>query len=206
MELTTKKCAALECTVAVSSDWLMCKRHWKMVPAEIQEDVWDAQRAGDKARMLETASEAANAVQTREIEVGQRCRSCGATIFFATCVRSQRPIPIDTQPTADGNLMVRGGKKSTQLYAKKVDAKGVVGEKRDGADLYTCHFATCPQANEWRAHNRRYKITNKKTGEVGSLGAPSLSAAKKAVESRWKNSGAKYKLSDFAITLDAGGN
>ena len=86
------------------------------------------------------------------------CRSCGAKIHWVE-VRSGKKMPVDPEPidvddmedgmivvTADGEIVrsehgrlyVPGGK------AWKGEGKGIEG--------FISHFATCPQANEWRRH------------------------------------------------------
>ena len=148
MELTTTKCAAMGCEMAVSSDFLMCRRHWQMVPKPLQEAIWEAHHAKDRAQHLTVVAQATEIVRSREVEIGRRCRSCNAAIFYALSVTNQRPMPIDAVPVPGGNVLVRQGKKSTQLYAKvagKSDGNGDGQEER-----YTSHFATCPQASEWR--------------------------------------------------------
>ena len=145
MDLKTTKCAAMSCTMAVSSDFLMCRRHWRMVPKETQEEIWEAHHAGDAAQLLTLVSHAAEIVRMREIEIGRRCRSRNAPIFYALSVTNQQPMPIDANPDPSGRVLVRRGKKSTQLYAK------VVGTDANGEEeRFTSHFATWPQANEWR--------------------------------------------------------
>jgi hypothetical protein len=67
-----------------------------------------------------------------------KCRSCGAPIIWAL-TENDRRMPVDAEPDPAGNLMlVRRG---TATYAKVVQpAKG----------NHRPHFATCPQASEWR--------------------------------------------------------
>lgn len=146
METGTPKCAAMGCTMAVSSDFLMCRRHWKMVPKTLQEEIWEAHHARDRAQHLTLVAQAKEIVRSREVEIGRRCRSCNAAIFYALSATNQHPMPIDSLPTGNGNLLVRQGKKSTQLYAKVVSKE----ERKTDEERYTSHFATCPQAAEWR--------------------------------------------------------
>lgn len=38
-------CAAIGCTASVKPEYLMCRRHWRMVPIPLQRAVWRAWRA-----------------------------------------------------------------------------------------------------------------------------------------------------------------
>jgi hypothetical protein len=70
------------------------------------------------------------------------CRSCGAEIRWAVSMSTGRRMPIDAEPTPDGNVLLHPGGGATVLAA------GVpvpVGRSR-----YTSHFATCPHANTHR--------------------------------------------------------
>lgn len=39
-DMDTHKCAAIGCTKQVKEDYLMCYAHWKLVPKDIQDEVW----------------------------------------------------------------------------------------------------------------------------------------------------------------------
>lgn len=73
-----------------------------------------------------------------------RCRSCEAPIVWALTPGGKR-IPLDADPVPDGNAVIierRAGVPVIELIdLADVDA---------GAVRYRSHFATCPQANEWR--------------------------------------------------------
>jgi len=80
-----------------------------------------------------------------DIQLRSTCRSCGASLVFVDVLASGRPIPLDAEPTPDGNVEVfetAGG-----LYGKVWPASHIWGE----ADLrYRSHFASCPSAKEHR--------------------------------------------------------
>lgn len=65
-------CHATDCKTAVPPKMLMCRKHWRMVPRELQEDVWDAYEEGQENRKdptttyLKAARAAINAVATKE--------------------------------------------------------------------------------------------------------------------------------------------
>jgi hypothetical protein len=71
------------------------------------------------------------------------CRACRAPLFWATTPRGKN-IPLDPQPTLDGNVEIVEGE-AVVLAGVHLDAA-----RRAGAQLYTSHFATCPHASEFR--------------------------------------------------------
>lgn len=65
------KCAAVPCTKTVEDDLLMCLRHWRMVPKDIQRRIWQHYRRGQSAATSSAEYNAAyddavNAVRTIE--------------------------------------------------------------------------------------------------------------------------------------------
>ena len=69
------------------------------------------------------------------------CSSCGAPVEWIRNARTGKLAPIDVDPVPDGNVLV------DDVYGERVYR--VVRAPR-GALLRTSHFATCPDANEWR--------------------------------------------------------
>jgi hypothetical protein len=69
------------------------------------------------------------------------CRSCGAPIRWAITDHGNR-IPLDPEPAEVGNLILV--QRDGQLHA----AHAVPG-------THVSHYATCPQAAEWRKRGRR---------------------------------------------------
>jgi hypothetical protein len=72
------------------------------------------------------------------------CRSCGALIFWATTTKLKR-MPVDAEPTADGNLILGEPKQPFPQYPT-VMVLGPGDTPKPGVERYTSHFATCPQA------------------------------------------------------------
>lgn len=70
------------------------------------------------------------------------CKSCGRSIEWATSETTGKWIPIDAEPTVDGNLVVVKG--VARVFTPE--------DKRLCRDRRTSHFATCPDAND---HRRR---------------------------------------------------
>lgn len=69
------------------------------------------------------------------------CKSCGASIMWAKSLLTGRPSPFDAQPTPSGGFVIVKG---ASRFATDED-------RRLHRDLFTSHFATCPQADQWRA-------------------------------------------------------
>lgn len=67
------------------------------------------------------------------------CRSCEAEIFWCVTVNNKR-IPLDAEPTPDGNLVVEDGPPPMAI-ACSADPGTDVGTPR-----YKSHFSTCPNA------------------------------------------------------------
>jgi hypothetical protein len=70
------------------------------------------------------------------------CRSCGASITWVTAAKSGKSLPLDAVSSPTGNLVIVAG------AVGKVRAADIL----DGPEVprFTSHFATCPNANEWR--------------------------------------------------------
>lgn len=68
------------------------------------------------------------------------CRSCGARITWLRTMAG-KAVPVDEDPVPDGNIVVLGDSDTCQMLKK--------GEETT-KPRYISHFATCPQAREWR--------------------------------------------------------
>ncbi|GIE46182.1 hypothetical protein [Actinoplanes lobatus] len=73
------------------------------------------------------------------------CRSCAAPIIWATS-SGGRPMPVDAEPTGDGNveLSLQPG-----MFVGPV-ATVVTGPTLFGGKRRRAHFTSCPQAEQWR--------------------------------------------------------
>jgi hypothetical protein len=75
------------------------------------------------------------------IQSAGTCRSCRSPIVWCRTHERGQIIPVDPDPREDGNLervegnIVRVSAQATDLF---------------GGDRYVSHFATCPDAEEWR--------------------------------------------------------
>jgi hypothetical protein len=73
------------------------------------------------------------------------CRSCAATIIWAS-TRGGKSMPVDADPSADGNVEVQRFPDNT-VFADVLTQPPLAG----GTTLRKAHFATCPDAANWRA-------------------------------------------------------
>lgn len=78
------------------------------------------------------------------------CRSCGAAILWATSPTGKR-IPLDANPHPDGTVQLDAAVARVLKDAELHYARSVAV----GPTLYLSHFATCPDAKQWRGHDRR---------------------------------------------------
>lgn len=74
-----------------------------------------------------------------------RCRSCQAEIIWAKTPRG-KSIPLDAQPTTDGNVMVADG----VAHVLAPDQLAVSLDLYSPDERFTSHFASCPFASEHR--------------------------------------------------------
>ncbi len=71
------------------------------------------------------------------------CRSCGAAVVWVTAAKSGKSLPLDAQSTPTGNLvMCTDGASGRVRAADMLDGPAI--------PRFTSHFATCPDAKEWR--------------------------------------------------------
>lgn len=87
-----------------------------------------------------------------------RCDSCGAEIFFAINTTTSRRMPIDAQPNPNGNVTIDGDPRSVtdrlDLAATVLAGFDLELARTAGDELYMPHFATCPDADEWKGTTR----------------------------------------------------
>jgi hypothetical protein len=72
------------------------------------------------------------------------CRSCGAPIVWATSQATGKPMPLDPDPAADGNLVLMEGEARVLTTGERLRAQEA------GTVRYKSHFATCPDATKHR--------------------------------------------------------
>jgi hypothetical protein len=84
----------------------------------------------------------AETVTSEGFEV-QRCRSCDAPIIWAST--GSKLMPVDAEPTEKGNVELTPGSLGRGVVATVLTAPSLLG-----GPLRTSHFASCPDAGEWR--------------------------------------------------------
>lgn len=77
-----------------------------------------------------------------EIPQAERCKSCGAHVWWLKHTGTQRPAPINVEPDPKGNCVIN-------LEAKTYTTLGRLNGT-SGLPHYTNHFMTCPQAKSWK--------------------------------------------------------
>lgn len=72
------------------------------------------------------------------------CRSCGAPVTWTLTVKGKR-IPLNPEPVPDGNIVpvIIDGERRARVVTEANPAP-------DGVQRFKSHYATCPQADEWR--------------------------------------------------------
>lgn len=76
------------------------------------------------------------------------CRSCGAPVIWGVSYTGRRMI-FDAEPAPDGEWYFEPGPRPDEPRAIGVGRSGALPLLGDGR-LYRSHFATCPDAEEWR--------------------------------------------------------
>ncbi len=75
----------------------------------------------------------------------EACRSCGAAIIWAISAQA-KSMPVDAQPSPSGSMVLE-----YRVPGRNPLARVIPAELRGArTDLHTSHFATCPQAANWR--------------------------------------------------------
>jgi hypothetical protein len=77
-----------------------------------------------------------------------RCRKCNARIIWARSAASDRWMPMDAEPSAKGSFVLMGW--DDPPVATKLDTNASDDPLAPIRDRYVCHFATCPNADEFR--------------------------------------------------------
>jgi len=74
------------------------------------------------------------------------CSACGAPIRWATTTKGRR-MPIDPEPHPEGNIRLQELDDGIAPIAHVLDA---LDASMTSEPLYRSHFATCPEADEFR--------------------------------------------------------
>lgn len=73
------------------------------------------------------------------------CRTCKAPMFWVEMRPSGKKNPLDEQPSEKGCVLVGGDGTARVLVGGELAAARSLGMK-----LYLSHYATCPDAKQWR--------------------------------------------------------
>ncbi len=73
-----------------------------------------------------------------------QCKSCGAPIYWATCISTGNPMPVDVDPVSNGNVLLY--RRSNGLLRAEVLGKDVARSPERKYRLN--HFATCKHADQ----------------------------------------------------------
>lgn len=79
----------------------------------------------------------------------EKCRSCQAPIVWAKTSPSDEFMPLDAEPTAEGNAEVIDMRSGVPVVVVHATPPLVVT-----GDLMMPHFATCPHGKEWSNRKR----------------------------------------------------
>jgi hypothetical protein len=74
----------------------------------------------------------------------KKCAACSALVMWAANDVTKKPAPLDAEPSAKGNILYVSGVYTVLTKTNLENAR------RDGARLYTSHFATCPEGPAFR--------------------------------------------------------
>lgn len=76
------------------------------------------------------------------------CKSCGAEVLWVKLVPTNRLNPLNPTPTRAGNIRMLGTRKAV---AKVLGKDDLATAALASEELYTSHFATCPNATKHRS-------------------------------------------------------
>lgn len=82
------------------------------------------------------------------MEPSSKCRSCEAPIVWVKTRRGKK-MPVDAEPDPAGLFVLEG--MAGELVAHKAGPL----DGAAGGELYTSHFATCPDGDQWRQRDDR---------------------------------------------------
>lgn len=74
------------------------------------------------------------------------CRTCGKPVIWVQMARTAKRMPLDAEPTANGNI----GVLPDLGLGKYVSIADREAAQAEGMKLYSSHLATCPRAAEPR--------------------------------------------------------
>jgi hypothetical protein len=85
--------------------------------------------------------------EVEALHAGSTCKSCKRPIVWAVSEKTQKKLPLDPEPVLGGNLHMVG--EQPQPYGRPAPLVRAV-EPDELVHRFVSHFATCPQADQWR--------------------------------------------------------
>jgi hypothetical protein len=83
-----------------------------------------------------------------------KCRSCGAPVIWTITEGEGKTMPVDAEPVEDGNIRLEERGQKTNMGTPAPTAIYDTTESLFGSsNRYVSHFATCPEATQWRKEN-----------------------------------------------------
>lgn len=76
--------------------------------------------------------------------MSEKCSKCATLINWLKHKVSGKPAPIEAEPNAQGNILVKGDQYRIAKQAEIEKAKAI------GHQLFLNHFAGCPEAQSFR--------------------------------------------------------
>jgi hypothetical protein len=74
-----------------------------------------------------------------------RCKSCGARVYWLPNDRTRKWAPIDVKVNPKGNIIIENGQYVVVSHPRVVQDK----------ERHTNHFVSCPQADKWHGGSSR---------------------------------------------------
>ncbi|GAA2071594.1 hypothetical protein [Williamsia deligens] len=81
------------------------------------------------------------------------CRGCRARIFFVS-TKDREKMPVTAAVDPRGRLSITAGRRGELPRGVVLTPGQADGARAAGMKLYTSHFASCPNAEEFRARRR----------------------------------------------------
>lgn len=84
------------------------------------------------------------------------CRSCGAEIIWVESATTHRNMPVDVEPSEQGNIRLKRRAPEIPPLAYVIGSTfDLAWLRQENVGLHTSHFVTCPQAPDWRSRRDR---------------------------------------------------
>lgn len=96
----------------------------------------------------------------KEAKKPSTCRSCGQPIIWARSKKTDKPMPVDPDPSPEGNVQLYRNDETGKVTFTSYSAEYAAGirAKAEAAGrpctLRTSHFQTCPHADQHRKENK----------------------------------------------------